>query len=114
PSRCSSSSSSASARTREGVETLSPKRFPSATSATVATEVAVSKASVTIGEDPTEQRSLGTGEHDHSMAPVRVSQARVDRRRRQHAVSGLRPLYERDRVLEVRLQIAPLGRGDSL
>src|SRR5437879_4556508 len=33
--------------------------------------------------------------------------------RRQHALAGLRPLDERDRVVEVRLQVAPLRRRDA-
>src|SRR3954453_13752617 len=48
------------------------------------------------------------------MRLVDVPQPHADARRRKRALTRLRPLDERDRVVEVRLEIAPLGGGEAL
>src|SRR5438128_1213516 len=53
---------------------------------------------------------------DRDLPPFAVSMTKADgvARRRQNAGARLGPLDERDRVLEVRLEVAPLGRGYPL
>jgi hypothetical protein len=48
------------------------------------------------------------------MCRVHVRQTYRDPHRWERAGRRLGPLHEADRVLEVRLEIAPLGRGEAL
>src|SRR5438128_4903025 len=91
-SRASTSSSSVTAR-----DTRSPRTSPSATSALVATSVAVSNARISIRD-----------RHDSRIAPA-VLDADGEPRRRERALPRLRPFDEHDCAVEIRLQVAPLG-----
>src|SRR4029079_11551526 len=53
-------------------------------------------------------------ERDKSMRRVHVGQTYLDAHRRQRTGRGLGPFDEADRVLEVRLEVAPLGGGEAL
>src|SRR5437588_5256417 len=88
------SSSSVTAR-----EARSPSTSPSSTSALVATSVAVSNARIII--------ELNGDKPDLAAA---VLEPHGGAGRREHAGAGLGPLDEDDRILEVRLQVAPLRR----
>ena len=48
------------------------------------------------------------------MSAIHVRQTYLDARRREGIGRRLGPLDEADRVLEVRLEVAPLGGGEAL
>src|SRR5919205_303202 len=48
------------------------------------------------------------------MSGIHVGQTYLDARGRERAGRGLGPLDEADRVFEVGLEVAPLGRGEAL
>src|SRR5213078_4318718 len=50
---------------------------------------------------------------DHPSAAPSMPQTHGVARRRENALPRLGPLNERDRLVEVRLEVAPLGRGDA-
>src|SRR5256712_9830688 len=91
-----------SSRTVTARETRSPSTSPSKTSALVATSVAVSKARISIAPN-----------RDKSTPFSAVLEVYLDACRRQDAGAGFGPLDEHDRVVEVRLQVAPLRRGHT-
>src|SRR5436305_11018035 len=99
PCRSSASTSSSSVTARE---TRSPSTSPSSTSALVATFVAVSKATVS------------TVDRNRPAAVFSMTQTHRYARGRQHSESCLRPLDERDRPLEIRLEIPPLRSRHAL
>src|SRR5436190_2819088 len=109
-----SSSPSASASTRTARDARSPSTLPSATSALVATLVAVSNASVSIAGDLGKQLPLVTFELDRPVFEIHVRQTYRDPHRRERVRGGLQPLHEADRVLEVRLEIPPFCRRKPL
>ena len=92
----STSSSNVAAR-----EPRSPSTSPSATSALVATSVAVSKARITIVLN-----------RDKPEIAAAVLEPHGRTHRREHAGAGLGPLDEDHRILEIRLQVTPLRRRD--
>src|SRR4029079_13343236 len=96
------SSASTSSSTRAGTPVLSPSTLPSSSSALVATFVAVSNASVS------------TVALDQAPVLAGMSQQDMKSRRGQRVAGSLRPLDEADRSVEIRLEIAPLGRRDAL
>src|SRR4029079_16798801 len=87
-------------------------------SAAVATLVAVSKARVSTPEKSPEklieQGFFRACERDHPMRRIHVRQTYLGAHRRQRTRRGLGPLDKADRVREVLLQVAPLGRGEAL
>src|SRR4029079_16381945 len=87
-------------------------------SAAVATLVAVSKARVSTPEKSPEklieQGFFRACERDRPMRRIHVGQTYLGTHRRKRTRRRLGPLDEADRVGEVRLQVAPLGRGESL
>src|SRR5207245_3058660 len=95
------SSGSRSSGSRTAVEGRSPGSPPWETSARVATSVAVSKARINIAPP-----------RATSAAVVAMVERDLDARRRQDSRARLRPFDEHDRVVEIRLQVAPLRRGD--
>src|SRR2546429_2917637 len=106
-------SSCASASTLTARERRSPRSSPSRTSAVEATSVAVSNARSNTAEDAFEQVFLGGLEGDQ---PTRVSvgQPRPKPHRGQVVSRRFRPFDEDDGVVEVRLEVTPLGRRDAL
>ena len=93
-------------------EARSPRTSPSSRSALVATSVAVSKARTSTRRF-FQQRPVCRVDED---APdVRRDVLEPDMRPwlRQNTGPGLRPLDEHDRVLEVRLEVAPLRRREA-
>src|SRR5438874_1547493 len=110
----SSRSSSASASTRTAREARSASTSPSRTSALVAALVAVSKASVSIAGDIRQQLPVVALELDRPVFSVHVRQTYSDADGGECVGGGLGPFDEADRILEVRLQIPPLGRRKAL
>src|SRR5215207_341222 len=94
-------SSSAAASTAFAVVTRSPSTAPSRTRAHVATEVAVSKAKIVL---------ILELDRDAAARLVDVLQSHGRPYRRQPRARVLRPLDERNRAIEVRLEVAPLLR----
>src|SRR5439155_6718899 len=97
---CRSSASMSSSRVTAR-DVRSPSTSPSSTSALVATLVAVSNARITI--------VLNRDKPDVAAA---VLESHGRPRGRENAGTGLGPLDEDDRVLEIRLQVPPLRRRD--
>src|SRR4051794_1808938 len=95
------SSASTSSRSVTAREVRSPSTSPSATSALVATSVAVSNARISIALN-----------RDKPCAAVAVREPDAHAWRRQNAGAGFGPLDEHDRVVEVRFEVPPLRRGD--
>jgi hypothetical protein len=82
-------------------EARSPSTSPSATSALVATSVAVSNARISIAQN-----------RDKPGAARAMLEAHGGARRWQRASSRFRPFDEDDRVVEVGLEVSPLRRRD--
>src|SRR5207302_10453691 len=80
----------------------SPSTSPSATSALVATSVAVSNARISILVN-----------RDKPALPFAVGELHGSARRGENPFPGLGPLHEDDRVVEVRLEIPPLRGRDA-
>ena len=92
-----------SSRTVTAREARSPSTSPSSTSALVAISVAVSNARISIAADGDKPASFPA-----------VLQSNPNAWRRQDTLPRLRPFDEDDGVVEVRLEVAPLGRGHAL
>src|SRR6266851_7496954 len=76
----------------------SPSTSPSETSALVATSVAVSKARISIAANRDKPQPFFVAVLEPHLGPCR----------RKNSGSRLRPLDEDDRVVEIRLEVAPL------
>src|SRR5215218_3268083 len=107
------SSASRSARTVVAREERSPSTSPSQTSALAATSVAVSSASISTAEGVFERRVVRL-QADQPTCARSVPKMHGRTRRWERARARLRPFDEDDRVLEVRLEIAPLLRRERV
>src|SRR6185503_20240303 len=105
----SSTSACASSRTRTGFEARSPTTSPSRTKALVATSVAVSNARISTCKNALFQGFFVALQHEQSTCLPHVLQTDARPRGRQEACAGLGPLHEDNGVLEVLLQVSPLG-----
>src|SRR6186997_2311784 len=107
-------SACASSSTRTGLDERSPMTSPSRTRALVATSVAVSNARISTCKNALFQGFFVAFQHDQSTRLPHVLQTHARLLGWQEPRSGLRPLDEDDGILEVLLQVSPLGMRHAL